>query len=67
MQPESAPGVVADAGAVVLLDAGVDALSLCRYVNDVTVKMVAQAPTRFSALGAVPLQDPSLARESSRA
>ena len=38
-----------------------DALALCRYVNDVTAEMVARAPERFSALGAVPLQDPELA------
>jgi aminocarboxymuconate-semialdehyde decarboxylase len=38
-----------------------NALSLCQYINDVTVEMVARAPERFSALGAVPLQDPDLA------
>ena len=38
-----------------------DALALCRYVNDVMVEMAARVPERFSALGAVPLQEPELA------
>ena len=38
-----------------------DGLAMCRYLNDVVAGMVAQAPTRFIGLGAVPLQDVDLA------
>ncbi|MGH7348362.1 MAG: amidohydrolase family protein, partial [Candidatus Rokuibacteriota bacterium] len=38
-----------------------DALDLCRYTNDVIVRMCAAAPGRFIGLGIVPLQDPDMA------
>lgn len=38
-----------------------DAQLLCRHVNDTIMTMVEQAPTRFAALGGVPLQQPDLA------
>lgn len=38
-----------------------DGAAMCRYLNEVIAGMVAQAPTRFSGLGAVPLQDVDLA------
>jgi predicted TIM-barrel fold metal-dependent hydrolase len=47
-------------------DAAGDARS-CRYVNDVMVEMAARAPKRFSALGAVPLQEPNSPPANSRA
>jgi aminocarboxymuconate-semialdehyde decarboxylase len=34
-----------------------DATTLIRYLNDVIASMVAEAPQRFTGLGAVPLQD----------
>lgn len=34
-----------------------DGAAICRYLNDVIAEMVARDPTRFSGLGAVPLQD----------
>jgi aminocarboxymuconate-semialdehyde decarboxylase len=36
-------------------------LEMCHWVNDTIADMVAIAPDRFSGLGMVPLQDPSLA------
>ena len=38
-----------------------DGASMCRYLNELIATMVAQAPGRFSGLGAVPLQDVALA------
>ncbi len=38
-----------------------DGLEMARYVNHVLADMVAQSPTRFHALGMVPLQDVELA------
>ena len=38
-----------------------DGASLCRYLNEVIARMVNEAPVRFVGLGAVPLQDVSLA------
>ena len=38
-----------------------DGLDLCRYLNEVLMRMLDQAPERFYALGAVPLQDVELA------
>ena len=38
-----------------------DGAALCSYLNEVVAAMVAEAPTRFCGLGAVPLQDVSLA------
>lgn len=38
-----------------------DGARLCRHLNEVIAGMVAQAPTRFIGLGAVPLQDVDLA------
>ncbi len=38
-----------------------DGGAMCRYLNEVIATMVAQAPGRFFGLGAVPLQDVSLA------
>ena len=34
-----------------------DGSAMCRYLNEVIAAMVAEAPARFSGLGAVPLQD----------
>ena len=34
-----------------------DGAALCRYLNEQIASMVAETPTRFSGLGAVPLQD----------
>lgn len=45
-----------------------DGAAMCRYLNEVIATMVANAPTRFFGLGAVPLQDVALAiRELERA
>ena len=42
-------------------------LDMCRFMNGVLADMATNHPTRFSALGMVPLQDPALAaRELSR-
>ena len=38
-----------------------DGGQMCRYLNEIIATMVAQAPERFFGLGAVPLQDVSLA------
>lgn len=38
-----------------------DGALMCRYLNEIIATMVAQAPERFFGLGAVPLQDVSLA------
>ncbi|MCA0244305.1 MAG: amidohydrolase [Proteobacteria bacterium] len=38
-----------------------DGRALCRHLNDTIAAMVAQAPRAFTGLGAVPLQDVSLA------
>ena len=38
-----------------------DGLDLARYLNEVLMRMVDQAPDRFYALGSVPLQDVALA------
>jgi aminocarboxymuconate-semialdehyde decarboxylase len=38
-----------------------DGLSLARYVNEFSATLAATAPTRFHALGMVPLQDPDAA------
>ncbi len=38
-----------------------DGLDLARYLNDVLIRMVDQAPDRFYALGSAPLQDVDLA------
>ena len=38
-----------------------DGLDLARYLNEVLIRMVEQAPDRFYALGSVPLQDVALA------
>ncbi len=38
-----------------------DGRTLCRYLNGTIAEMVAQAPLRFTGLGAVPLQDVALA------
>ena len=38
-----------------------DGLDLARYLNEVLMRMVEQAPDRFYALGSVPLQDVELA------
>jgi aminocarboxymuconate-semialdehyde decarboxylase len=38
-----------------------DGLDLARYLNEVLLRMVEQAPERFYALGSVPLQDVELA------
>ena len=38
-----------------------DGALMCRYLNEVIATMVAKAPERFFGLGAVPLQDVSLA------
>jgi aminocarboxymuconate-semialdehyde decarboxylase len=38
-----------------------DGLDLARYLNEVLMRMVEQAPDRFYALGSVPLQDVDLA------
>lgn len=38
-----------------------DGAAMCRYLNEVIAAMVAESPARFSGLGAVPLQDLSLA------
>lgn len=38
-----------------------DGAALSRYLNETLAQMAADAPTRFSALGAVPLQDVDLA------
>jgi aminocarboxymuconate-semialdehyde decarboxylase len=38
-----------------------DGLDLARYLNEVLLRMVEQAPDRFFALGSVPLQDVDLA------
>jgi aminocarboxymuconate-semialdehyde decarboxylase len=38
-----------------------DCLDLARYLNEVLMRMVEQAPDRFYALGSVPLQDVELA------
>ena len=38
-----------------------DGAAMCRYLNEVIATMVAKAPERFFGLGAVPLQDVSLA------
>jgi len=38
-----------------------DGVAMCRYLNEVIATMVAKAPSRFLGLGAVPLQDVSLA------
>ncbi|MFQ5683451.1 MAG: amidohydrolase family protein [Candidatus Binatia bacterium] len=38
-----------------------DGLDLARYLNEVLIRMVEQAPDRFYALGSVPLQDVELA------
>lgn len=37
------------------------ALEMCHWMNDTIAAMVSAAPTRFSGLGMVPMQDPSLA------
>lgn len=37
------------------------ALEMCHWMNDTIANMVASKPNRFSGLGMVPLQDPSLA------
>ena len=44
-----------------------DALRRCRTGNDGLAAMVAENPERLSALGAVPMQDPSLAADELRA
>ena len=36
-------------------------LELCRWMNDTLSEMATRHPTRFSALGIVPMQDPALA------
>lgn len=36
-------------------------LEMCRWMNQTIAEMVAAAPSRFSGLGIVPLQDPTLA------
>lgn len=41
-----------------------DGLEMCRWMNHFIAEMVAKAPTRFSGLGIVPLQDPELAAHS---
>lgn len=38
-----------------------DGAAICGYLNEVIAAMVAEAPSRFSGLGAVPLQDVDLA------
>ena len=38
-----------------------DGAAMCRYLNEVIAAMAAEAPARFSGLGAVPLQDIGLA------
>jgi aminocarboxymuconate-semialdehyde decarboxylase len=38
-----------------------DGLDLARYLNEILIRMVEQAPDRFYALGSVPLQDIALA------
>lgn len=38
-----------------------DGLDLARYLNEVLIRMVEQAPERFYALGSVPMQDVALA------
>jgi len=44
-----------------------DGLDLARYLNEVLMRMVEQAPDRFYALGSVPLQDVELASADSNA
>jgi len=39
-------------------------LEMCRWMNQTIAEMIARAPTRFSGLGIVPLQDPELAAKS---
>jgi aminocarboxymuconate-semialdehyde decarboxylase len=38
-----------------------DGAAMCRYLNEVIATMVAESPSRFCGLGAVPLQDVALA------